>query len=175
MARDLRHNDPDKDRLSEASAALIRECKREEENCLYTSTTFFILVRYLRYVRGALWIGAVAGSAVAASHIVRGDPSYQILMAAVILPGIGRAVHIDATIRNYADAAAAFKNLQGEFRRAAQVWSLKSYPEFESDARKLFRLMNDTRKPSLTPPEFCFRLSRWKIKRGNYEHEEDPR
>ncbi len=132
MARYLRHNDPDEDQFSEASAALIRECKREEENCLYTSTNFFIWVRCLRYLRGALWIGAVTGSAVAASHILRGDPSYRLLMAAalaaVILPGIGRAVRIDAAIRNYADAAAAFKNLQGEFRRAAQVWSLKSYP-----------------------------------------------
>ena len=180
MAEDLRHDDPDEDRLSEASAALVRECEVEERNCLYTSTSFFIWVRCLRYLRGALWIGAVAGSAVAASHILRGDPSYRILMAAaalaaVILPGIGRAVRIDAAIRDYAAAAAAFKNLQSEFRRAAQVWSLKPYPEFESEARKLFRLMNEARKPSLTPPEFCFRLARWKIGRGHYEHDENSK
>ena len=93
-------------------------------------------------------------------------------LGAIILPGIGRAVRIDAAIRDYAAAAAAFKNLQSEFRRAAQVWSLKPYPEFESEARKLFRLMNEARKPSLTPPEFCFRFARWKIGRGHYEHDE---
>ena len=179
MEKDLRHNDPDEGRLSEASAALVRECKREEENCLYTSTSFLIWARCLRYVRAALWIGAVATSAFAASHILRGDPSYRILMAAaalgaVVLPGIGRAVRIDSAIRDYAAAAAVFKNLQSEFRRAAQVWSLKSYPEFESEARKLFRLMNEARKPSLTPPEFCFRLARWKIRQGHYEHDESP-
>lgn len=124
--------------------------------------------------------GAVAASAVAASHILRGDPSYRILMAAaalaaVILPGIGRAVRIDSTIHDYASAAAAFKNLQGEFRRAACVWSQKSFPEFEAGTRKLFQAMNATRKPSLTPPEFCFRLARRKIEKGHYEFDEDPK
>ncbi len=180
MAKDLRHDDSNEDRLNEVCAALVRECEREEENCLYTSTSFLIWVRCLRYVRAALWFCAAAASAVAASHILRGDPSYRILIAAaalgaVILPGIGRAVRIDAAIRDYAAAAAAFKNLQSEFRRAAQVWSLKPYPEFESEARKLFRLMNEARKPSLTPPEFCFRLARWKIRRGHYEHDENPK
>ena len=180
MAKDLRHDDSNEDRLNEVCAALVLECEREEENCLYTSTSFFIWVRCLRYVRAILWIGAVAASAVAASHILRGDPSYRILMAAaalgaVILPGIGRAVRIDASIREYAAAAASFKNLQSEFRRAAQVWSLKPYPEFESEARKLFRLMNETRKPSLTPPELCFRLARWKVRRGHYEYNENSK
>ncbi len=164
--------------MNEACAALVRECEREEENCLYTSASFYIWVRCLRYVRGALWIGAVTGSAVAASHILRGDPSYRIFMAAaalaaVTLPGIGRAMRIDAAIRDYAAAATAFKNLQSEFRRAARVWSLKPNPEFESEARKLFRLINEARKPSLTPPEFCFRLAQWKIKKGHYKHDED--
>ncbi len=131
-------------------------------------------------MRSALWIGAVAASAVAASHILRGDPSYRLLMAAtalaaVILPGIGRAVRIDAAIRDYASAAAAFKNLQGELRRAAQVWSPKPFPEFEAEARKLFRAMNDARKPSLTPPELCFRLARRKVKQGHYAYDEDPK
>ena len=180
MAKNFRHDDSNEDQLNEARAALVRECEREEENCLYTSTSFFIWVRCLRYMRGVLWIGAVAASAVAASHILRGDPSYRILMAAaalgaVILPGIGRALRIDAAIRDYAAAAAAFKNLQSEFRRAAQVWSLKPYPEFESEAHKLFLLMNEARKPSLTPPELCFRLARWKVRRGHYEYDEDSK
>ena len=97
-----------------------------------------------------------------------------VALAAVILPGIGRAVRIDPAIGDYATAAAAFKNLQGEFRRAAHVWSQKPFPEFEAEARSLFQAMNGTRKPSLTPPEFCFRLARWKIEKGHYEFDEDP-
>ena len=126
MAENLRHDDPKDDRLNGACATLVRECMREEQNCLHTSTSFLIWLRCLRWIRAALWIGAVAASAVAASHILRGDPSYRILvaaaaLAAVILPGVCRAVGIDSTIRNYASAAAAFKNLQGEFRRSAFV------------------------------------------------------
>ena len=176
--RRFRRDDSNEDQLNEARAALVCECEQEEENCLYTPTSFFIWVRCPRYIRGFLWIGAVAASA--ASHILRGDPSCRILMAAaalgaVILPGIGRALRVDAAIRNYAAAAAAFKNLQSEFRRAAQVWSLKPHPEFESEARKLFRLMNEARKPSLTSPEFCFRLARWKARQGHYEFDEDSK
>ena len=105
--------------MNAARTALIRECTREEENCLYTSTSFFVWVRCLRWVRGALWIGAVAASAVAASHILRGDPSYRILMAAaalgaVLLPGIGRAVwdrlgfaFFQVVLRNFGSSARA--------------------------------------------------------------------
>ena len=178
MAEDIRHDDPDNDQLNAGRVALVRECVREEESCLYTSTSFLIWLRGLRWMRGALWMGAVVASAVAASHILRGDPSYRILMAAaalaaVILPGIGRALRVDAAIRDYAAAAADFKNLQGEFRRAARVWSQKPLSEFEAEARKLFRAMNDARNPSLTPPEFCFRLARRKIKQGHYQYDED--
>lgn len=178
MAENLRHDDPDDDRLRTARVELVSECAREGENCLYTSTSFYIWLRCLRWIRGALWVGAAVASAVAASHILRGDPSNRIWMAAaalagVVLPGVGRALRLDSAIRDYAAAAAAFKNLQGEFRRAEKIWSQKPFPEFEGEARKLFRAMNEARKPSLTPPEFCFWLARRKIKKGHYRSDED--
>jgi len=157
----------------------VIECEREEENCLYASTTFYIWLRCLRWIRGGLWVGAAIASAFAASKILQGDPEYRIVTAAaalagVILPGIGRALRIDMAIREYAAGAARFKNLQGEFRRAARVWSLKPQSEFEGEARKLFRAMNEARKPSLTPPEFCFRVARCKVKKGHYDPDQSP-
>jgi hypothetical protein len=89
-------------------------------------------------------------------------------LAGVLLPAVGRALHIDATIQDYTVAAGRFKNLQGEFRRAAQVWSLKSFPQFEDETRRLFKAMAEARKPSLTPPEIMFRLARRKIQKGHY-------
>jgi hypothetical protein len=94
-------------------------------------------------------------------------------LAAVILPAIGRALRLDAAIHAYEDAAGKFKNLQGEFRRARLVWSHKAPEEFEQEARKLFKAMNETRKPSLTPPEICRWLASRKIKAGHYAHEAD--
>jgi hypothetical protein len=31
--------------------------------------------------------------------------------------------------------------------------------------------MNEARKPSLTPPEWCFRWAQKKIKRGDYDND----
>ena len=164
--------------MTRAKTALIAECAREEENALYTSTNFFIWLRFLKAMRAVLWAGAALGSALAASHILRGSSDMKLLMAAaalagVLLPALGRALRLDATIREYVDAAGKFKNLQGEFRRARLVWSKKSFSEFETEARKLFKAMNDARKPSLTPPEWCFGLARRKIKSGHYTHDSD--
>jgi hypothetical protein len=178
VAEDIRHDDPVDGDLTQAKAALVAECAREEENALYTSTIFFIWLRFLKAVRALLWAGAALGSALAASHILRGAPDMKLLMAAaalagVLLPGIGRALRLEAAIRDYTDAAGRFKNLQGEFRRARLVWSNKPFAEFDAEARKLFKAMNDARKPSLTPPEWCFRLARRKINAGHYVHDAD--
>jgi hypothetical protein len=178
VAEDIRRDDPPDGDLTQAKAALVEECAREEENALYTSTNFFIWLRFLKALRTLLWVGAALGSALAASHILRGSPDMKLFMAAaalagVLLPGIGRALRLDATIRDYTDAAGRFKNLQGEFRRVRLVWSNKPFEDFEADARKLFKAMNDARKPSFTPPEWCFRLARRKIQAGHYTHDAD--
>ena len=153
--------------------ALIKECQDEEENCLYTSTTFYIWLRWLNGLRAAMWAAGAIGSVLAASHILKGAAEHRIALAAaalagVLMPALVKALRLDAAIRDYAKAAARFKNLQGEFRRLACVWSSKEPAAFESEARKTFAAMNEARKPSLTPPEICFRLARRKIKKGHY-------
>lgn len=173
MAENLWHDDT-ADGLKAVHAALIAECEREEENCLYTSTSFYVWLRTLKMIRAALWVFGAVGSIVSANSILRGQHGYEIMMAAlavagVLMPGLIKAVQLDATIRDYATAAAVFKNLQGEFRRLAQVWSNKPFPEFEAEARQAIKAMNEARKPSLTPPEWYFRLAQRKIKRGDYE------
>ncbi len=178
MAKDIRNDDPADCKLIAMKSALIDECAREEENALYTSTSFFIWLRFLKAIRAAIWVGGAIGSVVAASHILQGDGGAKLIMAAfalagVLLPGIVKALKLDAAIRNYSEAAAKFKNLQGEFRRARLVWSNKPPGDFEDEARKLFKAMNDARKPSLTPPDFCFRLAQKKIKCGHYDHDAD--
>jgi hypothetical protein len=164
--------------LTLARSALINECEREEENALFTSTTFFIWLRCLRVIRALLWGGGAVGSISAASHILQGTPEAKALMAAaalagVLLPGLGRALGLDAMIKDYADLAGKFKNLQGEFRRARLIWSHKPLAEFEVETRRLIKTMNDARKPSLTPPDWCFKLARRKIRDGHYSHAVD--
>lgn len=156
--------------------ALIAELAKEEENALYTSTFFYIWLRILKTIRAGLWVGAAVCGVLAASHILKGAPELKILMAfaalgAAVFPAVGKALRLDAAIRDYTDAAGKLKNLQGEFRRARLVWSYRPIDEFEAEARKLFKAMNEVRKPSLTPPEFFFKFARRKIKAGDYEHD----
>ena len=86
-------------------------------------------------VRAALWVLGAVGSLVSANSILRGQQEHQIIMAGlaiagVLMPGLIKALQLDAMIKDYAAAAATFKNLQGEFRRAAKVWSNKPFSEF---------------------------------------------
>jgi hypothetical protein len=71
VAENLRDNDPSHCGL--IAARLTAECRREEENCLYTSTAFFIWLRWLKGFRAALWAGAAIGSVLAASYILQGQ------------------------------------------------------------------------------------------------------
>ena len=174
MAENIRHDDGGDGELTTIRTALIAECEREEENCLYTSTSFYIWLRMLKATRAGLWTLGAIGSVVSANSILRGRQDYQVVMAAlalagVLMPGLIKAVQLDAAIKDYAAATASFKNLQGEFRRAAKVSSSKPFAEFEAEARKIIKAMNEARKPSLTPPEWCFRLAQKKIKRGDYD------
>jgi hypothetical protein len=93
MAEDIRHNDPVDGDLTRAKAAVVDECAREEENALYTSTNFFIWLRFLKALRATLWVGAALGSALAASHILRGDPGMKLFMVAAALAGVLLAGH----------------------------------------------------------------------------------
>jgi hypothetical protein len=177
VADDLRHDDSGDGGLNAARTALIAESEREEENCLYTSATFFIWLRTLKFIRACLWAFGAIGSIVSASSILRDTQINPILiaglaLAGVLMPALVKVLQLDAAIRDYAAAAASFKNLQGEFRRAARVWSNKPFVEFEADARRAIKAMNEARKPSLTPPEFFFRLAQRKVKRGDYDKDQ---
>lgn len=177
MADDLRHDDSVDGGLIAARTALIAECEREEENCLYTSTTFFMWLRMLKFIRACLWALGAIGSIASASSILNNSQINPLLiaglaLAGVLMPGLVKALQFDAAIKDYAAAAASFKNLQGEFRRAARVWSNKPFVEFEADARRAIKAMNEARKPSLTPPEWCFRLAQKKVKRGDYDKDQ---
>ncbi len=100
MAEDIRNRNPDDGGLGDIRRALIRECQDEEESCLYTSTTFFIWLRWLKSFRVFLWAAGGIGSVVAASHILKGDSEqYRIWVAAAALAGVLFPALIGVTTR----------------------------------------------------------------------------
>ncbi len=165
--------------MTEAAAqALIVECRKAEEGCLYTSVSFMIWLRFLRWVHHLLNAGAVICAALAGWKAIAREPEYAMPMAvfallAAVLPQVQRVTGLDATIKQMAGLAGDFKNLHDSFRRAANVSGLLAFDKFESEAKALFNRLDKARLPSVTPPEICFWLARWKIKKGHYNFDCD--
>ena len=174
MAEDFRERDPRHGDLTAAHDALVRECREQSRNTLYTSTSFFIWLRWLKIIRAVTWIVAVGAGSAAASTALSERENLELLIAGlallgVILPGVLKAVQLDETIEAYVEAAAKFKNVEAALRRAADVWSHKPYEEFETEARAALAALDEARKNSLTPPEWCFRPAQNKVKAGDYD------
>jgi hypothetical protein len=158
--------------------ALIDECKRCEEGCGYTAPTFYIWLRILRLVRALLSAVAVVCAVLAARKALLHE--YELTMAifalvAAALPPLQRALGLDAAIDLYAKLSSEFTNLEGSFRRAAAITSQKPFDEFEAETAPLFARLDKARSPSVTPPEFCFRLARRKKQKGHYTFDYDEK
>ena len=174
MAEDIWNGDSGGCGVTDLHAALKNECAQQARNTIYTSTTFYIWLRILKCVRGAIWVLAAASSAAAASTVLSKQPGFEVVIAmlallGVILPGVIKAMKVDDAIESYEVAAASFKKAEGELRRAAEVWAHKDHEEFEKEARAALSMLDEARNPSLTPPEWCFRMAQKKVQSGDYD------
>jgi hypothetical protein len=124
-----------------------------------------------------IWMAAGICGTVAASDIVAGwtdIPAVEAVFAlfallGVILPAGIKASGLDEAIKSYEVCGAIFKNLEGDFRRLANVWSNKTFTVFEAEAREVVARADEARSASLTPPEWCFQEARKKIQGGDYK------
>ena len=159
---------------------LVQECRRLSENCLYTSTAFYIWLRELRRWRTAFVITPLIFGGFATGRLLFWtDSSTTKIVSAVaafaagLLPAIYSALKFDDKLRECTNAAADFKNLQDRFRQAAQVATHKPFPEFEKQFNELMNRLESARKPSITPPERIFRKAQAKVKSGDYTFDVD--
>jgi hypothetical protein len=162
--------------VTEEVKALVDECQRQSENCAYTSTSFIIWLRSLRRIRTACAVGAIFFGAVATWKVVAQDaPAIGAVSAflATVIPLAYRAARIDGTIAALGPAAGEFTNLRDRFRQAALIYSHKPFPEFTAEAKLLRERLEKARQQPLTPPEWCFKLARWKHKAGHYQSDYD--
>lgn len=156
--------------------ALIDECHRQQENCAYTSTSFIIWLRKLRWVRTALLILPVVFGAVATWQIVaQTSPLFAAVftLLATVLPPVYAASKIDTAISDYETLAGEFANLRDRFRQLATISSHKAFPEFEAEARPVLDRLEEARGRALAPPEWSFRKAQKKVKSGDYDHDYD--
>src|SRR6056297_1182561 len=106
MAEDIRNSDPRNGDLTAAHAALVKECREQARNTLYTSTSFFIWLRALKIARAVLWVLAAVSGAAAASTVLKSRENMELVIAglallAVILPGTIKALNLDDSIKSY--------------------------------------------------------------------------
>lgn len=156
------------------------ECMRQSESCLYTSTSMFIWLRFLRRVRVACIVTSLSLGGIASWRLLTESdaPSMRVFVAACallagLIPTVYSALSPESAIGQIARSAAAFKNLQDRFRQAARVASRKPYGEFEREFRSLMKQLERTRKESVTPPEWCFKFAQKKVKAGDYSFDVD--
>jgi hypothetical protein len=161
--------------MSKAKQLAI-ECKRQSENCLYTSTSLFIWLRCLRTTNIVLIIlPLVLGSLAGWQTLTDANFPHAKLIASLsaflagLFPVVYAALKFDDSLRKCSDLAGEFKNLHHRFRTAALVSSLKSFSEFETDVALLVDRLEKARTVSYTAPEWCFKQAQKKIKAGDYD------
>jgi hypothetical protein len=159
---------------------LALECKRQSENCLYTSTSLFIWLRCLRaleiiFIVVPLLMGFLAGWELVTSSNIRWVRVLASLCAflAGLLPVIYAALKFDDRLDRCMELAGEFKNLQDRFRQAALVSSRKPFEEFEADFRPIMDRLESARSHSYTAPEWCFKKAQKKVKSGDYTFDID--
>lgn len=158
------------------TSALIDECKRQSENCGYTSTSFIIWLRLLRWVRTICLIAPVVFGAIATWKIItQSSPIWTAVFAllATVIPPVYRASKLDQAIGDYETLAGEFTNLRDRFRQLANISSQKPFAEFEAEAKPMFVRLEKARGHVLAPPDWTFRLAQRKHKSGHYRHDYD--
>jgi hypothetical protein len=166
--------------MDERSDALRTECFRLVETCLYTSTTFYIWLRFCRTVKVLfLIVPLICGSLSTWSVLTRSnanqlrDATALFAFLAGLLPAVYAALKLDRHLDQCCRLAGEFMNLQDRFRYAADVSFHKSFAEFESDVQPLYRRLEKVRAESFTAPEWCFKRAQKKINRGHYTYTVD--
>lgn len=163
--------------MSTVKEQLIKECKRQEESCLYTSTTLYIWLKWARWYDRAFIALPIIFCSISTMNLLQ-EESYIWITAifallAGIIPAVYKALDFKVNLDEISCLAAEFKNLQDRFRQAAEIESLKEESCFNGHVEMLLQRMEIARSRSITPPEWCFKKAREKIKGGHYDFQAD--
>ena len=159
---------------------LVAECKRQEESCLYTSTTLFEWLKCMRVVKVIFVVAPIILGGVAAWPLLSNQNAYKWVTGVCALlagfaPAIYKALDLDVNLNLIAKQANVFKTLQDRFRQARTVTALGAFEEFEEEFDRLMARMDDARASSLTAPERFFRKAQAKIDAGHYDFAVDAK
>ena len=155
---------------------LVAECKRQEESCKFTAATLFIWLRCVRWANRAFLVAPIVCGSLASWKILADESKLWaaiFALAAGLLPAIYKALELTGSVKSIAMLAGEFKNLQDRFRQAGEIYATSGEEAFVKQFEALMRKLEDARKLSITPPEWCFKRAQKKINSGDYDFAAD--
>jgi hypothetical protein len=158
---------------------VVKECKRQEESCLYTSTALFSWQKEVHRWRIAFIVIPIIAGAVATTKILLKDASYDYItafaaMAAGLFPAIFKSLDLDVSVKTISDNASRFKVLQDRFRQASRIGAAGPEEKLDEDFQALMTRMDDARTACPAIPERHFKNAQKKIKSGDYNFDSTP-
>lgn len=157
---------------------IVKEAKRQEESCLYTSTALYSWQREVRVYRVLFIVVPIICGSIASARIFVRDPSYDWLIAicalvAGLFPAIFKALDLDVSLKTIADSANRFKTLQDRFRQASRIGPTGKLEELDEEFKALMQRMDDARASNPTIPERHFAKAQKKIGKGDFDFNAD--
>jgi hypothetical protein len=152
---------------------IIVECKRQEESCLYTSTSLYSWQKEVRGLRVVFIVAPIIFGSIASVRVFADDPGYEWMVAfsafiAGLFPAVFKALDLDVSLKSISDSANRFKILQDRFRQASLIGATKPVDHLEEEFKTLMERMDDARSASPSIPERHFKKAQDKIKKGDY-------
>jgi hypothetical protein len=161
----------------ERRTEIAKECLRQSESCLYTSTMLFCWLRRVRFQRQLfIAIPIILGGIAGVSVLKNAWPDWVIAilaLAASTFPALADALKIETSVDEISRAAAEYKVLQDRLRIAANITAKQDVDEAQRVLHELMDRMDIVRSTSLTPPEKYFRAAQQKIRQGDYDFAAD--
>ncbi|MEQ1935031.1 MAG: hypothetical protein ABL962_14320 [Fimbriimonadaceae bacterium] len=166
--------------MASTKLEIVKECKRQVENCLYTSTAMMIWLRWLRYMRGGLIALGVTCGALAGWNLLSrsNDDDVQafsgvLAIISAVIPAAFAALRLDERVETCRKLAGEFKNLQDRFRQVACIDSKADEVGLRHRFNEAMWRIDRARQEVYTPPEWCFVDARRKIVAGDYTFDVD--
>ena len=166
--------------MASKARELVQECRRQHENCLYTSTALFEWLSSVRlwrrfFVVTPLILGSLAGWSLLTEMSYEGAAVLTAVCSflAGLLPTIYAALKLEEGEKPIATSASEYKNLQDRFRQCAAVSSGKPFGEFEAEFRELMGRMEEARRSGLSIPKRFFRRAQKRVQSGDYTFDVD--
>jgi hypothetical protein len=173
VAEDFRRTDSTNRLTDEQTQNTVDECKRQEESCLYTSTSLFEWLKSLRAWKAFFIVTPIILGGLSTWPLLAHHDEYKWFTGVCALlagfsPAIHKALDFDVSLKVVAQHAHEFKILQDRFRQAWRITALAPFADFKKEFDGLMTRMDAARAASLTPPERFFKKAQKKIEAGHY-------